>query len=81
MRIEKNLPETKVNEAGQLEVVRDNEPTEEDIAKLENARAHLEKKIKEQDKSHRRDIKTWKGNIETQENKIEELKKVCKEKE
>jgi len=31
--------------------------------KLENAKNALEKKIKVQDKSHRKDIKTWKDNI------------------
>lgn len=38
IRQEKNLPETKMNEAGQIEYVQDNEPAPEDILKLESAR-------------------------------------------
>lgn len=63
IRKEKNLPETKVNDTGQLEVIEDNEPSQDDIIKLESARKYLELKIKDQEKAHRKDIKTWKDNI------------------
>ena len=51
------------------------------MGRLEMAKMTLQKKLKEQKLGHNKDIKTWKLNIKAQENKIGELKRVCKEKE
>lgn len=78
VRRDKNLPDLNENNEGQVEMVT---PTDEDMMKLEHARDALERKIREQDRTHRKELKGWKDNISAQEAKIEELKKVVKEKE
>ena len=40
-------------------------PDQAELDKLENDRIELEKKMMEQDKSHKKDMKTWKLNIKT----------------
>jgi pantothenate synthetase len=54
---------------------------QEEVLRLEQARATIESKIKEQEKQHRKDLKSWEKSIKEKEQEYAELQKELKERE
>lgn len=71
-RLEKGLP---------MEPVQEDADNQDELDRLEQAKGLIEKKIKEQDKMHRKEQKIWDKNIKTQEERLEGMQRLLKEKE
>lgn len=64
-----------------MEPVQEDEVNQDELDRLDQAKGLIEKKIKEQEKGHRKEQKIWEKNIKTQEERLEGMQRLLKEKE